>query len=222
MPGTENMSLGPISGTVLVTWGIMLVLWLVSWLTTRRMAVEPGPWQTAVEGTVAAIEDAIAHVLPDHARTILPVVGTFWIFIVFANLVGLIPGLHGPTGDLSTTTALAVIVFGSVHWFGIRIHGLKGYLAHYLQPNPLLLPFNVVSEISRTVALAVRLFGNMFSLELAALLVLLVSGLLVPVPLLMLHVVEALVQAYIFGMLALVYIAGGIESLEAGGRGHEE
>jgi F-type H+-transporting ATPase subunit a len=144
----------------------------------------------------------------------MPFVATLWVFIVTANLVGVIPGVHGPTGDLSLTAALAILVFLSVHWYGIRIHGFKTYLRHYLEPNPILLPFHVVSEISRTVALAVRLFGNIFSLEMAALLVLLVAGFLVPVPVLALHIVEALVQAYIFGMLALIYIAGGIQSLE--------
>jgi F-type H+-transporting ATPase subunit a len=216
MPDAMPFHIGPITGTVLTTWAIMLVLFLGSWLSTRRLELAPGPWQAAVEGVVSTIEDAIADVLPEHARRVLPVVATFWIFIVFANLVGLIPGLHGPTGDLSLTTALAVVVFLSVHYFGIRIHGLAGYLHHYIEPNPLLLPFHLVSEISRTVALAVRLFGNIFSLELAALLVLLVGGPLVPVPLLLLHVVEALVQAYIFGMLALVYIAGGVQSLDSG------
>jgi F-type H+-transporting ATPase subunit a len=206
--------IGPISETVLTTWGVMLLLFLASWLSTRRLRMKPGPWQTALEGIVGTIEDAIENVLPDHTRSILPLVATFWIFIVVANLIGLVPGLRGPTGDLSATAALAVVVFLSVHYFGIRIHGLSGYLRHYLDPNPLLLPFHVISEISRTVALAVRLFGNIFSLELAALIVLLVGGLLVPVPLLILHVVEALVQAYIFGMLALVYIAGGIQSFQ--------
>jgi F-type H+-transporting ATPase subunit a len=134
--------------------------------------------------------------------------------VVIANLMGIVPGLHSPTADLSTTAALAVLVFLSVHWYGIRIHGFRSYLRHYIEPNPILLPFHIVSEISRTVALAVRLFGNIFSLEMAALLVLLVAGFLVPVPVLLLHIVEALVQAYIFGMLALIYIAGGIQSLE--------
>mgnify|MGYP001073465430 CR=1 FL=1 len=109
---------------------------------------------------------------------------------------------------------LAVLVFLSVHWFGITTQGLGNYLRHYLTPSPILLPFHLISEVTRTVALAVRLFGNMMSLELAALLILLVAGFLVPVPILMLHVVEALVQAYIFGMLALIYVAGGIQSQE--------
>jgi F-type H+-transporting ATPase subunit a len=105
-----------------------------------------------------------------------------------------------------------VLVFLSVHWFGIRSQGLKDYLRHYLSPTPILLPFHVISEITRTLALAVRLFGNMMSLELVALLLVWVGGLLVPIPILMLQVVEALVQAYIFGMLALIYIASAIQT----------
>jgi F-type H+-transporting ATPase subunit a len=204
----------PIGETVVTTWALMLMLGVIAWLSTRRLKIEPGGWQVALEGIVGAIQDAIDAVLPEHTSAILPFVASLWIFLVIANLIGIVPGLHGPTGDLSTTAALAVLVFLSVHWYGIRIHGLKHYLRHYIEPNPILLPFHIVSEVSRTVALAVRLFGNIFSLEMAALLVLLVAGFLVPVPVLLLHIVEALVQAYIFGMLALIYIAGGIQSLE--------
>jgi F-type H+-transporting ATPase subunit a len=205
----------PISETVVTTWVLLLALFLVSWLSTRQLKLDPGRWQVTLEGILATIQDAIEAVLPDYSLRVLPFVASLWIFLVVANLIGVIPGLHGPTGDLSTTAALAVLVFLSVHWYGIRIHGLKRYLRHYIEPNPILAPFHIVSEISRTVALAVRLFGNIFSLEMAALLVLLVAGFLVPVPVLLLHIVEALVQAYIFGMLALIYIAGGIQSLEA-------
>ncbi len=212
----------PIGETVLTTWGIMLFLFLASWISTRRLSLEPQPRQVALEGIVSAIRNAIGEVLPEHSLRILPFVGTLWIFVVLANLTGIIPGLHGPTSDLSTTAALAILVFLSVHWYGIRIHGFRKYLRHYLEPNPVLFPFHVIGEISRTVALAVRLFGNIFSLEMAALMVLLVAGFLVPVPVLLLHVVEALVQAYIFGMLALIYIAGGVQSLERRQRTEKE
>jgi F-type H+-transporting ATPase subunit a len=208
-------SLGPfhLTSTVVTTWGLLLVLAAGSRLATRHLSVdEPGLVQTALEGSVLAIENAIESVLPEQARTVLPFVGTLWLFVASANLVGLIPGLHAPTGDLSTTAALAFLVFLSVHWFGIRNAGLKAYARHYLAPSPILLPFHLLGELSRTLALAVRLFGNIMSLEMAALLVLLVAGLLVPVPILMLHIVEALVQAYIFGTLALIYIAGGMAS----------
>jgi F-type H+-transporting ATPase subunit a len=208
--------IGPVglTDTVLTTWVIMLVLWAVCWVSTRRLELEPSAWQVTLEGIVSAIEDAIEAVLPDYGARVLPLVATLWVFIVLANLAGVVPGVRSPTDDLSLTAGLAIVVFLSVHWYGIRIHGLRQYLRHYLEPNPILLPFHVASEISRTIALAVRLFGNIFSLEMAALLVLLVAGFLVPVPLLLLHIVEALVQAYIFGMLALIYIAGGIQALE--------
>ena len=208
------VELGPvvITNTVVTTWVIMAVLWLFSWLVSRRLSIEPGPLQTAVEGIVSTIEDAVAAVAPEHARRIMPFIGSLWIFLVIANLSGLLPGAHSPTRDLSATAGLAFLVFLSTHWFGIRLQGVKNYLHHYIAPNPILLPFHLISEVTRTIALAVRLFGNMMSLEMAALLILIVAGFLAPVPILMLHIVEALVQAYIFGMLALIYVAGGIQS----------
>jgi len=202
----------PISRTVLTTWALMAAIGLASWIGTRRLALEPGPRQTALEGTVAAIDDAIVSALADAPAALRDWIGALWIFIALANLAGIVPGVSSPTDDLSLTAALALMVFFSVHWFGIRSAGFRAYLRHYVEPNPLLAPFHVISELSRTLTLAVRLFGNMMSLEIAAMLVLFVGGLLVPVPLLLLHIVEALVQAYIFGMLALVYISGGVQS----------
>jgi F-type H+-transporting ATPase subunit a len=206
--------LGPvvITNTVVTTWVIMAVLALVSWLGTRRLRMDPGPVQTALEGIVSTIEDAIADVAPEHATRLLPLIGSLWVFLIVANLAGLVPGLNSPTRDLSATAALAILVFLSTHFYGLWFSGPKNYLRHYLAPSPLLLPFHLISEVTRTIALAVRLFGNMMSLEMAALLILLVAGFLAPVPILLLHVIEALVQAYIFGMLALIYIAGGIQS----------
>lgn len=207
--------LGPlaITGTVATTWGLMLLLWLASVQLGRHITVLPGTWQTAIEGIIGAIESVIRQLLtPEQTRQVLPFIATLWIYLALANLIGLIPGLRSPTGNLSATSALALLVFLSVHWYGIRTNGLRQYLRHYLSPTPLLLPFHLISEITRTVALAVRLFGNIMSLEMAALLVLWVAGLLAPVPILMLHIIEALVQAYIFGMLALIYIAGGLQS----------
>jgi F-type H+-transporting ATPase subunit a len=216
--------LGPlaVSETVVTTWGVMAVLAIAGFVLTRGLKEEPGTLQTAVEGVVSTMEGAVRGVLPDHAREVLPFVATLWVYLVTANLVGLLPGLHSPTRDLSATAALAIVVFLSVHWFGIRTQGLRAYLRHYLVPFPLLLPFHLLGEVTRTVALAVRLFGNIMSLEMAALLVLILAGFLVPVPILMLHIVEALVQAYIFGMLALLYIAGGIQSQQSQQRATQE
>ncbi len=199
-----------ITRTVVTTWGIMILMAVTSWLIGRRLGPDPGMLQTAAEGVVTAIADTISAVIPDQWRRVFPFVATIWIYIGLANLSSLVPGVHAPTGDLAATAALAVVTFLSVHWFGIRIAGMRKYFRHYLTPSPILLPFHLIGELTRTLALAIRLFGNMMSLEMAAMLVLLVAGLLAPVPILMLHIVEALVQAYIFGMLALVYIAGGI------------
>jgi F-type H+-transporting ATPase subunit a len=214
MDVTSVFQVGPVVVTapVITTWGIMLLLVALSWVTSRHLRQDPGPVQVILEGLIGAMDRAISEVLPKTSAQVLPFIGTLWIFVVVANLVGIIPGLHSPTGFLSTTAALAVLVFFSVHWFGIRSEGLRAYLKHYLAPSPIMLPFHLMSEVTRTVALAIRLFGNIMSLEMAVLLVLLVAGFLVPVPLLILHVIEALIQAYIFGMLALIYIASAIQS----------
>lgn len=209
--------IGPfaIGTTVLTTWLLMALLTGLAWLGTRNLRVDaPSRLQMALEGSVLALRQAIEDMAPGHATRLLPFIGTLWLFIAAANLIGLVPGLRSPTGDLSLTVALAIVVFLAVHWFGIRIDGWRTYLKHYLEPNPILLPFHLLGEITRTLALAVRLFGNMMSLEMAALLVLLVAGFLAPIPLLMLHIIEALVQAYIFGTLALVYVAGALQSHE--------
>ncbi len=209
-------SIGPLqfSVSLLTCLTLTLVFAVLCRLLTRHLELFPQPMQVGLEGVVEALEGAVAQVAGKHTPRIMPFIASLWVFLVSANLLGLIPGLHSPTRDLSVTAALAVLVFLSVHWFGITTQGLGNYLRHYLTPSPILLPFHLISEVTRTVALAVRLFGNMMSLELAALLILLVAGFLVPLPILMLHVVEALVQAYIFGMLALIYVAGGIQSQE--------
>ncbi|MEH6626888.1 MAG: F0F1 ATP synthase subunit A, partial [Motiliproteus sp.] len=214
LDATVLFQLGPlqVTDTVVTTWVLMLALVLLARLLTHHLSTKPDRLQAMTEGIVAVIEDAVAQVLPDHSKQVLPLIATLWIFLVCANLLGLVPGLHSPTRDLSATTALALLVFFSVHWFGIRNLGVKAYLRHYLSPSPIFLPFHIIGEITRTLALAMRLFGNMMSLEMAAMLVLLVAGFLAPIPLLMLHIIEALVQAYIFGMLTLIYIAGSLQS----------
>jgi F-type H+-transporting ATPase subunit a len=205
-------NIGPlaVSNTVVTTWGVMLFFTLIAVLL--RISGPSSRLRNAMEAIMVAIEGAISEVLPaTSVRRVLPFVSTLWLFVLVANLVGLIPQLHAPTRDLSATAGLAVLVFVSTHWFGIRDRGLRKHLRHYVEPSIILLPFHVISEFTRTLALAIRLFGNIMSLEMAALLVLLIAGFLVPVPLLMLHVIEAVVQAYIFGMLALIYIAGALE-----------
>lgn len=211
-----------LTDSVVSTWLIMATLWLVVALGCRNLKDRPGRLQTTFEGVVEFTENAVREVLPDDYRRVTPFILSLWIFLVIANLLSLIPGLESPTRDLSVTSALAVLVYLSVHWFGVRSEGWRAYLRHYLSPNPILLPFHLLSEITRTVALAVRLFGNMMSMDMIAALLLLIAGFLVPVPILMLHVVEGLVQAYIFGTLALIYIASGIQTRQHRARNNEQ
>lgn len=203
-----------ISQSLLTTWLIMLALFLFAWVSTRKPSLQPGTCQVILEGILSTMHDAIKEVLPAHVDLVFPFVATLWVFILTSNLIGVIPGFYAPTADLSVTASLAILTFLSVHWFGIRAEGLRDYLKHYLKPTPFLLPFHLISEVSRTLALAVRLFGNVMSLQLTALIVLMIAGFLAPIPILMLHIIEAIIQAYIFGMLALIYIAGGIQSHE--------
>lgn len=211
----EYLRFGPLalSMSLLTTWGVMAVLLVICRLVTRHLDQLDHPWRIVAETVYTMMDNAVHEVVPGACQEVTPFIATLWIFLVVANLVGLIPGLHSPTADLSVTAALAVIVFTSVHWFSIRTLGLKAHLRHYLAPSPILLPFHLISELTRTLALAIRLFGNIMSLEMAALLVLMVAGFLVPIPLLMLHIIEALVQAYIFGTLALLYIGSGLEAI---------
>ncbi|MGY6274813.1 F0F1 ATP synthase subunit A [Methylomonas sp. MgM2] len=209
---TGVFDIGPfaISNTVVTTWGVMLGFAVLAFLL--RINGQSSPLYNAAEAVIVVIEGAVTELLPPaSARKVFPFVASLWLFVLVANLVGLIPGLHAPTRDLSATAALAALVFASTHWFGIRDHSVREHLKRYAQPSIILLPFHIISEFTRTLALAIRLFGNMMSLEMAALLVLLIAGFLIPVPILMLHVIEAVVQAYIFGMLALIYIAGALE-----------
>lgn len=200
--------------SILTTWLIMMVLFIFTWASTRKLSFQPSGLQVILEGIISTMHDAIEEVLPDHVDLVFPFIATLWIFILVSNLIGILPGFYSPTADLSVTSALAIMTFISVHWFGIRAEGLHNYLKHYIRPTPFMLPFHLLSELSRTLALAVRLFGNVMSLELTALIVLMIAGFLAPIPILLLHLIEAIIQAYIFGMLALIYIAGGIQLQE--------
>lgn len=207
-------SIGPLSITqsILTSCLFTVAALVLAWISSRKLSQQPGRYQAILEAVFLVMYNAVKEVLPEQVDLVFPFIATLWIFILASNLLGIVPGLSSPTADLSVTSALALLTFLSVHWFGIRIEGLKKYLRHYIQPSPIILPFHLISEISRTLALAVRLFGNMVSLELTALIVLMVAGFLAPVPILMLHIIEALIQAYIFGMLALIYIAGGLQT----------
>ena len=207
-------SIGPvhITDTVITTWFVMVAIITICYLATRKLSIKPSFFQEILEAIFEAIEKTIKDILPLDPWLVVPMLGTLWILIGFSNLTGLIPGLKTPTADLSTTFAYALISFSMTHVIGIATQGLKGYLMHYKEPTWLLLPFHLIAEVTRTVALAVRLFGNMLSGDMIAIILLGIVGLLVPIPFSLLHIIIGLIQAYIFGILTLVFIAGGIRT----------
>ena len=140
--------------------------------------------------------------------------GTLFIFLVVANLSGVLPGVEAPTGKLETPAALALIVFFSVHYFGVRARGFGGYLASFAEPKLMMLPLNILSEVTRTFSLMIRLFGNVMSGEFIIALVVALAGLFVPIPLMVLEILVGLVQAYIFTILATVFIGAAVGSVE--------
>jgi F-type H+-transporting ATPase subunit a len=205
----------PISRPVVTTWAIMAVLVVGSWLVLNRARVGGGMLQTVLEIVVETLAQQIRDVLGRDPWPYLPLLGTLFIFLVFANLSTIVPGMKPPTGHIETPGALAAIVFVSVHFFGIRSRGLLAYLRRYTRPNPLLLPLNLLSEITRTFSLMVRLFGNIMSHELVIAIVVFLAGLLLPIPFMLLGILIGIIQAYIFTVLATVFIGAAIGSVES-------
>lgn len=204
----------PISRAVMTTWIIMAVL-LVFLFAVKRFARSGGALATALEILVTTLSRQIESILGREPAPFLPLLGSLFIFIVLANLAAILPGATPPTGHIETPAALAFIVFLSVHFYGVRAKGLRGYLRHYLEPNPFLLPLNVLSELTRTFSLMIRLFGNMMSHEFVIAIVVLLAGLLLPIPFLLLGVLIGIIQAYIFTVLATVYIGAAVGAVDA-------
>ena len=213
---TVLFHLGPVTITrpVVTTWVIMLVLTAACWLVTRRLKALPDGRQAVLEIVVAGIAAQIEDVIRKDSRPFLPLLGTLFIFLVTANLSGLLPGVEAPTSKLETPAALALIVFFSVHFFGIRARGLRGYLASFAKPKLIMLPLNILSELTRTFSLMLRLFGNIMSGEFIIALIVALAGLFVPIPLMALEILIGLVQAYIFTVLAAVFIGAAADTFE--------
>lgn len=198
-----------LNATIVFTWGLMLVLVIGSKLITRKLStdLQRSRWQNFLEMIVIAIEKQIKEVGLSEPRTYLGFLGTLFLFVAMASLCTVIPGYEPPTGSLSTTVALALCVLVAVPFFGILNQGLGGYLKSYVQPTVIMLPFNIISEISRTLALAVRLFGNMMSGSMIIGILLSITPFIFPIVMTMLGLLTGMVQAYIFSILAAVYIA---------------
>jgi F-type H+-transporting ATPase subunit a len=204
-------SIGPVTlnATVVFSWVVMVLLVGGSWLATRNLSEGPriSRWQNVMETVVVFIRNQIRDVTQQEPGRYLPFIGTLFLFISISNLLSIVPGFESPTGSLSTTAALAICVFFAVPIFGVAERGVFGYLRNYIEPTPFMLPFNIISELSRTLALAIRLFGNIMSGRVLIAIILSIVPLLVPILMQVLGLIIGQIQAYIFAVLATVYIA---------------
>jgi F-type H+-transporting ATPase subunit a len=198
-----------LNGTIAFTWGLMLVLAVGSKLITRNLSTDQNRsrWQNFLEIIVTGIEKQIEEVGLPHPEKYLGFLGTLFLFLATASVCTILPGYDPPTGSLSTTVALALCVFIAVPLFGIADQGVRGYLKSYVEPTVIMLPFNIISEVSRTLALAVRLFGNMMSGAMIIAILLTITPFVFPIVMTLLGLLTGMVQAYIFSILAAVYIA---------------
>lgn len=200
-----------LNGTIVFTWGLMLVLAAGSKLITRNLStgMKRSRWQNLLEIIVSGMEKQIEEIGLYRPEKYIGFLGTLFLFVALASLCTIIPGYEPPTGSLSTTAALAVCVFVAVPFFGIQEQGFVNYLKSYVSPTFIMLPFHIISELSRTLALAVRLFGNMMSGVMIIAILLIITPLIFPIAMTVLGLLTGMVQAYIFSILAAVYIAAG-------------
>jgi F-type H+-transporting ATPase subunit a len=213
----------PITKPVVVTWGIMAALALGSWLATRSLSLTPSRWQTVLELIVGTIDDQIQSTMHADPKPYLPLIGTLFLFILTANWSSLIPGVEPPTSRIETDAALGLIVFFAIIYFGIRARGVRGYLMTFAEPTIVMIPLNIVEAFTRTFSLILRLFGNIMSGVFIIAIILSLAGLLVPIPLMALEVLTGAVQAYIFAVLAMVFIGGAVRERHfSGGREREK
>ena len=198
-----------LNATLVFTWALMFVMAVGSKLITRRLstAIKRSRWQNLLEAVITVIVKQIKDVGLRHPRLYLAFLGTLFLFVATASLCTVFPFYKPPTGSLSTTAALALCVFAAVPLFGIRRQGVARYLATYMEPTFIMLPFNLISEASRTLALAIRLFGNMMSGEMIIGILLTITPFIFPIVMTVLGLLTGMVQAYIFSILAAVYIA---------------
>jgi len=198
-----------LNGTIVTTWAMLIVMGVAARLITRKL-VSQGPvsrWQGALEIIVTGMAAQLKEVGLAKPATYLPFIGTLFLFVAISALLTVVPGYSPPTGSLSTTAALALCVFAAVPFYGLRQQGLRAYLKTYTEPTFIMLPFNLISEVSRTLALAVRLFGNMMSGVMIVGILLTITPFLFPLVMTSLGLLTGMVQAYIFSVLAAVYIA---------------
>lgn len=205
-----------INETLLFTWLVMAILVLLSFLITRNLSTGPkiSRWQNMLESIVVFITKQVKMISGQESVSYIPYLGTLFLFIIISNLMEMVPLVHAPTASFSTTAALAFTVFMAVPLFGILKNGLLNHLKYYLEPLYIMLPLNIITEFSRTIAMAIRLFGNVMSESLIGSILLLLVPLFIPVLMQVLGLIIGAVQAYIFFVLATVFIGGAVAARE--------
>ncbi|MCW2305910.1 F0F1 ATP synthase subunit A [Rhodobium gokarnense] len=196
----------PITEPVIVTWVLMAVLALGCAILTRRLKLRPSRTQAALELFVTAIDGQLRDIVGGDPAPLRALIGTILLYVLIANWMSIVPGVEPPTAHIETDAALALIVFGATIWFGVRARGAGGYLKTFAEPSWVMIPLNLVEQITRTFSLIVRLFGNVMSGVFVVGIILSLAGLLVPIPLMALELLTGAVQAYIFAVLAAVFI----------------
>ena len=198
-----------INATIIFTWVVMAILFFISWMATKNLTIGPRitRWQNFLEVIIGYMRQQVKEITQQNPDLFIHFLGTLFLFISISNLLTIIPGYQPPTGSLSTTSALAICVFFAIPIFGISKKGAKAYFKHYLEPSIFMMPFNVIGDFSRTLALAVRLFGNVMSGSLIVAVLLVITPLFIPIVMQVLGLLIGQIQAYIFTVLATVYIA---------------
>ncbi|MGQ9631492.1 MAG: F0F1 ATP synthase subunit A [bacterium] len=202
---------------VLMTWIITVVVGILCFIATRRLETIPKGFQNVLEILVGFLEETLTGIIGEEGKHFLPLIGSFIVYILIANLLGLVPGFSSPTSTLNTTIALALVTFFTQHFYGFRKNGIR-YLKHFTGPSPwmapLMFPIELISQFVRPLSLSVRLFGNIMGGDLILAIIALLVPLIVPIPLMFLELLTAFIQAFIFTMLSTIYIAGAIEEIE--------
>lgn len=199
---------------VIYTWVVMLILFPVAFLATRSVKIVPTGAQNFMEVVVSGIEGLVVDTMGEKGRTYFPLIASLALFILVANLIGLIPGFFPPTANLNTNAAMALTVFSMTHIIGVKEHG-PAYFKHFVGPvwwmAPLMIPIEIIGHIARPLSLTLRLFGNMHGHEIVIMIFIFMAPAIVPLPMMLMGVLVAFIQAYVFMLLSMIYIAGAIE-----------
>lgn len=199
---------------VTYTWLVMLILFAVAFVASRSIKMVPSGWQNLMESVVGGIENLMVETMGPKGKTYFPLIATFSLFILVSNLIGLVPGMYPPTADLNTNAALALTAFSMTHIIGVKEHGI-GYLKHFMGPiavlAPLIFIIEIIGHLARPLSLSLRLFGNMYGHEIVLMIFFALVPLFLPVPMMLMGVLVSFIQAFVFTLLAMIYIAGALE-----------